>query len=607
LEIELDSRRDAERRLNRIGAEFRYIPPNAPLEDLRRFDVLYFPRGWGGLSGLASLADVYRKYVEGGGGLLFAEPEVDGDSETQPALKLLPFPVTVSSRGAVGGQSVRAYPPGKPHVLLKDTEVSDLPYPYDAFTEVDPRWRVLAAAQSEPKQATLLAAEVGEGRILVHSDFDDYGHKHFLSDRFVVRMLKWLAKRPDEELQAWEESLGPRRYPEFVQQLQSDYESLIAKEPPAVRAALENAERILRHEAQQSSTWNSYHDALTLIRRHRSKASIPLLLRLLADEALSHNNYDNAVYQWFVLLTGRRVVGQTPEEVARRWWFPQRDEITIDLGEMNDRELAVILDELLKVVINNEPFGAVRDKPLSPSAVDAIMKGGYRFYASEHRALLDENLKPLLLKTASDRARRWLLVGPLAAMDRLRRIDLAALVRDRKAPEEQRVIAAAALHRAGETIPADVIVALLRDASQLDLQKALIWLLGQSNDPAAIETVVGCLSHPRAELHEIAALAVSVQQSPSAVEPLAERIRARHAAGQDVYQFAFALGQIQDPRTVPVLAQLLAETLKTARSDDDILGELVSAFERAVGKSFDDAGETDREAAKNALAWWRMQ
>jgi hypothetical protein len=65
LDIELDSKKDAARRLDRIGAEYEMIPPNEPLARLREFEVVYFSRGWGTLSGLASLAETYREYVEG--------------------------------------------------------------------------------------------------------------------------------------------------------------------------------------------------------------------------------------------------------------------------------------------------------------------------------------------------------------------------------------------------------------------------------------------------------------------------------------------------------------------------------------------------------------
>jgi hypothetical protein len=180
-------------------------------------------------------------------------------------------------------------------------------------------------------------------------------------------------------------------------------------------------------------------------------------------------------------------------------------------------------------------------------------------------------------------------------------------VRDEKAPAAQRVIAVVALYRAGEPTPIEVLIPMLRATHQTDLQQAIVWLLGQSQDPAAVETVVGCLSHPNAALHETAACAAYYQKPPAAIDALAERIREQHAAGKEAYWFTLALGEIDDPRTPRVLAQLLAETLKTAGPDAVILRHLVYAFDQATGSSFHDEGKTNQDRARNALAWWREE
>jgi hypothetical protein len=88
---------------------------------------------------------------------------------------------------------------------------------------------------------------------------------------------------------------------------------------------------------------------------------------------------------------------------------------------------------------------------------------------------------------------------------------------------------------------------------------------------------------------------------------LAEHIRRRRAAGDDAYWFALALGQIQDPKTAPVLAQLLAETVKTAGPNDRILWNLLSAFGYAVNRRFHQDDKTAQECVQEALAWWRKE
>ncbi len=607
--IELDSIQDAANRLNRIGADWEYTSPEAPLENLLRYDVVYFPKGWGKLDGLAALAETYSQYLEQGGGLLFAEPDVHGDQTRNPALGLLPYPVRLSAHTGMGtGASVVEYHAGKAHPLTQGIEASDLPWAYDGVEEHDARWTVLAKSTGSEPAPSLMVAEVGQGRVVLHMSPDDYGHRNYFKDPFVVRMVEWVAGLPDEEVRSGNKQLGPRQWPEFALELEEDFRRLIADEPDEVRAALEQAMGLLRGDVRHGSHWTAYSSAFELIHQSRSKAAIPLLLKLLADDRFYHGSYDDEIYRTFALFTGRPVLGQTPEEVARRWWFPQKDDMTVDVAEMSGVELTVVADELLGVVVKREPHGEGRRPPLSCSAVGASLEGGWRLYAGKYRQVLDERLLPVLLAATADPHRRWLLPGPLAAMYRLGRADeLPRLVGDEQSPAARRVIAAAALHRAGESVPVDQLTGLMRTTSDVELKKAVVWLLGQSQDPAAVETVVGCLRHPHAALHEIAARAVACQRSPAAVEPLAEIVRQKWKAGEDASPFILALGGFKSRQAAQILADLMADRLRTDPENETLLRELVSAFGSASGKWFSHSGETHQEAARKALKWWHEQ
>jgi len=151
--IELDTISEAAIRLNRIGADWEFVSPAAPLETLRMFDVVYFSSGWGKLDGLSELAVTYRRFLEQGGGLVFAQPDTDGDRTSRPALQLLPFPVTVSAyaRNSVAA-SVVNYLPDRPHPLTDGVAANDLPFPYDVFPECDERWHVLAKSTGQDRQ-----------------------------------------------------------------------------------------------------------------------------------------------------------------------------------------------------------------------------------------------------------------------------------------------------------------------------------------------------------------------------------------------------------------------------------------------------------------------
>jgi hypothetical protein len=507
--IELPSRKDAANRLDRIGADWQFISSEAPLEQLQQYDVVYFPAGWGRLAGLANLAEVYRQYVEQGGGLLFAEPDADGDPTRTPALRLLPYPITVRASALSWMDSVVEYHPGRPHPLTQEIDAADLPHAVDGISPHDARWTVLAKTPGNRPVPTLLVAEVGQGRVVLHTNRDDYGHEQYFRDAMVVRIVKWLARLPDEEVRSGGGQLGLRRWPEFARELEADYSRLIADEPAQVRAALERAEQVLRFHGRQSNSLVSTQTALKLVHANRSKAAIPLLLKLLADDGLSHDEYREEIYKAFAFLTGRPVRGRTAEEVARQWWFPQKERITIDIGKMSVSQREVVMEQLLDVVANSEPMGKGRRPPLSVQTLDSVLEGGYRVYARDYRPALHRRLLPVLLSTAQDPNRRWLLLGPLAAMYRLGRAnELPRLVSDETVPQAARVIAAAALYRAGEPVPVEPLTRMFRRVSESDLQMAVILLLSRSEDPAAVETVQGCLHDPRHGFREAAELVV---------------------------------------------------------------------------------------------------
>jgi hypothetical protein len=86
-----------------------------------------------------------------------------------------------------------------------------------------------------------------------------------------------------------------------------------------------------------------------------------------------------------------------------------------------DAEQRAALEELAALVYRHEPCGMAREQAFTPHIVEGILKGGFRFYAAEHRPLLNEGMLPVMLHAALDRKRRWYLVGPLAAMYRLKR------------------------------------------------------------------------------------------------------------------------------------------------------------------------------------------
>ena len=135
----------------------------------------------------------------------------------------------------------------------------------------------------------------------------------------------------------------------------------------------------------------------------------------------------------------------------------------------------------------------------------------------------------------------------------------------------------------------------------LDLQKAVVWLLGRSKDPAAVETLVGCLHHLDEEMREVAARAAGSQQAPEAAEPLAEMIHQRWKAGKGATFPIYAIGEIKTRDSARLLVDLIAEVYASA-PESYTLRQLVSAFGNVTGKTF--SSETYADSARKALQWW---
>lgn len=601
--VELESTADMERRLNRLGARWNYIPANLPLEELRKFDVVCFSTGWGQLDGIAGLRETYLEYLKAGGGMMFASPDVDGDADNRPALTLLPHSVNLRRYARSGGaESVIVYAPGKPHPLAYDVKKTDLPYPRGHINQLSEDWTVISKTSGEDSTPTVLISNVGKGRVTFHLGYDDYGHNYNLSDRFVVRLLKWTASEADKDVTTWAQKFGPRQFSPLVLELKRDYERLIANVPAQVKKNLEKADRLLRFDAQQGSTWTAYNEAVQLIRSSRSKAAIPLFLILLLDEDVNHNNFKSEVLQSFRILTGEEI-GEDPEVVAREWWCNYRDQLTVSIDDMTQTQRIAVVEELLKVVSHVEPMGMGRTPPLRAGTVESLLKGGYRVYASDYRSSLHPLLVPILLAQAERSETRWLVPGPLAAIHSLGIVrDLPKRIDDPQTSLAQQVMIACALYRAEVEVPAKSLVLLWKQAEEMDLRQALIMLLVHHKDPVAEEIVAAALFSEHASLREMARNNIRQYGRGAHTSKMVRRTLEFVKDGGDLQHVCDVLEYMQDRRAGQVLVDLLRQFQKQgdSRHQELTLKTLISNSGRAFGEPADSL---DRKT-KAAIAWW---
>ncbi len=604
--IELKSIEQAERRMNRIGAHWEFVPPNLPLEELKEFDVVCFPSGWGELDGLAGLRQTYHDYVAEGGGLLFACPDANGDAEENPALTLLPYPLSVYDHGD-SGQSVAFYAPGKPHPLLHEIQKTDLPFPYDTFLELDDRWTVIAQSSGSKKSPTVLTASVGEGRAVVHASLDDSGHLHHLSDRFMVRVMRWLASEPPEAVAEWSDRLGQRQYLEFVAELDADYRRLIANEPESIQSALRNADSILRNEAQESSTWTDYNKALHLLNRHRSKATIPLVLKLLLDENVNHHPWGDDLLQTLTLLTGEKMTSEDVEVITKDWWHTRKDQIDVDLDRLPDAHIQTIANELLAVVSHVEPMGLGRSEKMDGGTMYAILDCGYRVYADKYRAVLHPRLLPHLLEACQRRDRRWLTLGPLAAMFMTKvSPELSGHVADNSQSMSTRVMVASALQRAKATAPPKTVLSLVAAVQETDLRQAVILMLGRHTDDTSCRTGVGALVDEEKGVREAAQEVVQRNHSAVYAVPLSELVIAEWKAGHDVLPILTTMRRNSHEEMTRVQIELVRHFLSND-PEGKVLEQVLEVLSYRTSNPFGEDADLAQHKAIAALKWWDEQ
>lgn len=606
--IEVDSTANAARRLNRLGANWEFIPPNLPPEKLQDFDVIYFPAEWGKLDGLSGLRETFHQYVNSGGGLLFAGPDVTGSVEVKPALSLLPYPLSVEAYPHdVGSPSVVEYAPGKPHPLVYDVKQKDMPLPRDAFLDVDDRWTVVAKSSGKEKTPTILTAEIGQGRIVLHTDYDDHGHSYALSDRFVVRMVNWLARAPEDVVSKWSPRFGQRVFPEFVRQMQQDYRSLIAKEPKSVREALERADSLLRKEAQQGSTWTEYRTAINLLNQSRSRAAIPCMLILLNDEDLNVGNFKETVLQSLTMLTGERLPSQDPEVVAKQWWLARKNDITVDMDQMSEQQIQIILDEFLKIVSSTEPMGLGRTPPMNGRTLHAVLACGYRVYASQYRKVLHRRLLPGLLKQCERPDRRWLTPGPLAAMYVTKVVpELPAIVSDPEIAPRIRVVVATGLFRAKATPSADVLLPLWDAVSETDMKQALAVMLATLPDKAAATAAFSAMTSDNEGIREAAFESLNRNGNMAHLKVIHEFIINEASAGNDLTKLFEVLRHHPHQNAIEVYVDLIRHFLSNS-PEGPALKQSIKAFVDRTSVRLGEPADLPQTKAIAILKWWDEQ
>jgi hypothetical protein len=178
-------------RLEKIGILFERIPICRTLThyDLRDYQVIYIPAGWGIQAGcLEEKAAVFKSFISQGGGILVEEANAESNYTTS----FLPNNVTFLSPS----YQEEDWPPfinEEEHYLINNLDDYELvPGPQDLVAPNED-YTIITSGRVNSYPALLLN-EFGEGRVIISTSNPSLSSKFPISDDIWLRMFIWLAR-----------------------------------------------------------------------------------------------------------------------------------------------------------------------------------------------------------------------------------------------------------------------------------------------------------------------------------------------------------------------------------------------------------------------------
>jgi WD40 repeat protein len=417
--------------------------------------------------------------------------------------------------------------------------------------------------------------------------------------------------------------------------LDADFQELLKeeKDPQPLREA-----HRLFDQTNQSDRWTAYLDALALVRQHRSRAAVPLLLQYMVQHA-SFGSFDSRAYvDTLVILTGEDIadpyryvadrqkpVRDAVHKLVETWWRPNRERLTTDLARMSPEQLQVIVGRLVGPV-RGEPG----EEPYADPAerADRILSSALGRREASRRRWWDEDLHPAMVplllapagfeeKPAAKPAGRENYPIPYAAVPLL-----AALRRNGAAPPLDRIAADTgqnsatrltcllALYGAGEELRTGSVLPILESEKKLERRIVAILALGYCRDAReASQPLIKLLEDPNVYVRGAAVRALHAAKPPEALPQLRQLLEDGDAR-EAVLPTLSLVAAIGTAEAREVLARFLARALEEGPRSGHLLPAL-HIFEQATGHDWTEAGAHPdgyyREAARKALEWWKSE
>jgi hypothetical protein len=448
----------------------------------------------------------------------------------------------------------------------------------------------------------------------------------------VVAIADDLAKQPK-----------PKDKQSLLQRLETDYQQLLAAEPNP--EPVRQAARLL---AETNVRWTNHNKALTLLRKHRSKAGIPLLLKY----AVLHTSVGNThmiVPRYFETLSAlvgekfecpeargperQETIEKTVLKLYVDWWLPNKATVITDPGKMSEGQIQLMVDEVLERGqrwLEAETHRR-RGELVSAEALYSAVSATLREREGPHGVSKDElhgRMTPVLLrlagyveKPAADPTRGPTEVLhtsiPLLALLRQKgeAPQLDAIAADTKQNNATRLTCLHALHLAGDDLNVPTLLAIYDKDTRLECRVLALLLAGISRThAAAVPKLVEALGDKNREIRVAAIHGLQSSAPAEALPKLCKIVRDREPP-ELVSPAIRLLGRIGGDEAAAALVDWMEEVLRVSGRDRD-LNNALDAFSAATRTRWLEAvpgarGARDPDfyakSAQKAIEWWKSQ
>ena len=422
---------------------------------------------------------------------------------------------------------------------------------------------------------------------------------------------------------------------ELVKQLDADYRKLLAKEEDP--SPLWKAERLLER-TNRNTRWTNYLAATRVLRKSRSKAGIPLVLKYAAIHAKTGAGNFKTYSDTLVILSGDDIELPTPtgadrpksgrDNVAKlvaAWWTPKKATITTDLDQMKPDSLRRVVGLVATRTLGSSSYYPEKDAE-NPEKLFHLLCKMLRYSTSDrtywYREELNAAMVPHLLAMSG-----YTTKTPAKAKASLKNVDyravplLAALRKDGEAPdlhkiaEDPRQISAVrltcilAVAMAGEEIQTEELLAIIEKEKRPAIRLPAILALEYSIDSKNVTPkLLDLMDDRNAAVCTAAAYAMDGAAQAVAV-PRLKKIIDRVYPLKAMYPAMRALGKIKTADSAQALVDFMVAASKDAKKGE-YLSRAMSAFRSSTGCPIRIPAGVPREGVvaarvKQALEWWQ--